>query len=125
KPTIIFSHYGLAEDDMKNNFWFESKPHYALIKNRLDVRKILEKSGKVVAVISGHQHWNRIHVHNNIPYFTVTSLIENFKNDGIPAAAYTIINLNKQQIIVDIQGNDPEKFSFNLTRFSPIWSFIR
>jgi len=113
KPTVIFTHYGLAEDDMKGNFWFESEPHYALIKNRLEVRKILEKSGKVKAVISGHQHWNRMHIHNNIPYFTVTSLIENFNNDGVAAEAHTIVNLTKQQIIVDVQGNDPAKFNFN------------
>lgn len=120
KPTIIFSHYGLAEDDMKGNFWFESESHYALIQNRLEVRKILEKSGRVKAVISGHQHWNRMHVHNNIPYFTVTSLIENFNNDGVAAEAYTIVNLNREQITVDVQGNDPAKFSFNLWQKNPL-----
>lgn len=45
KPVVVFIHYGLAEDDMKGNFWFESEPWYALLYNREVVRKILEESG--------------------------------------------------------------------------------
>lgn len=74
KQVIVFIHYGLAEDDMKGNFWFESELQYALLENRVAVRTILEESGKVKAVLSGNQHWNRMKVQNNIPYFVVTSL---------------------------------------------------
>lgn len=115
KPIIIFIHYSLAEDDMKGNFWFESEPQYALLDNRQDVRKILEKSGKVKAVISGHQHWNRMKVHNNIPYFVVTSLIENFRNDGTPANAHTIVTLDREKIVVDVKGNDPALFEYSFS----------
>ncbi len=113
KPTIVFIHYGLAEDDMKGNFWFESNPHNALLGNREEVRKILEESGKVKAVFNAHQHWNRMHVHNSIPYFTVTSLVENTKNDGIPAEAWTIVNLDENKIEVNIKGNDPVNFDYS------------
>ncbi|HLL61205.1 MAG TPA: metallophosphoesterase, partial [Candidatus Nitrosocosmicus sp.] len=113
KPTIVCIHYGLAEDDMKGNFWFESGSHNALLDNRTEVKQILERSGKVKAVISGHQHWNRMKVENGIPYFVVTSLVENFNNDGIAAEAYTMITLNNRNIIVDVKGNDPALFEFN------------
>lgn len=112
KTVVVFIHYGLAEDDMKGNFWFESKPHYALIENREQIRKLLEESGRVKTVISGHQHWNKIHVHNDIPYFVVTSLTENFKNDGIPSEAYTIVDLDENMITVDVKGNDPARFEY-------------
>lgn len=113
-PAIIFSHYGLAEDDMQGNFWFEKQPHYARLDNRAEVKQILEQSGKVKAVFNAHQHWNRMHIENNIPYFTVTSMTENFNNNGVPTKAYTIVNLNPDKINVDVQGNDPAQWEYKL-----------
>lgn len=112
KPTIIFSHHGLADDDMAGNYYFENNPDAAVIKNRVMVRGILEKSGKVKAVISGHQHWNRMRVHSLIPYFTVTSMVENFNNDGIAAEAYTIVELDGGKIKINVKGNDPAEFGY-------------
>lgn len=112
KPTVVFMHYGLAEDDMQGNFWFENAPEKGLLSNRVQVRKILEDSGKVKAVFTAHQHWNRMHEHAGIPYFTVTSLVENFNNDGIPAEAHTIVNLDKAGIKVEVKGNDPASYQF-------------
>lgn len=112
KPVIVLIHYGLAEDTMIGNFWFESEPQYALLANRQEVKNIFEKSGKVKAVISGHQHWNKMHVENRIPYFVVTSLVENFRNDGTASEAYTIVNLDKDKIIIELNGNDPAKFQY-------------
>lgn len=112
-PTIVFTHYGLAEDDMKGNFWFETAPEKGLIGNRRQIRKILEEHGNVRAVISGHQHWNRMFVHDGIPYFTVTSLVENFKNDSIPSEAHTIVDLEEDKIVVDVRGNDPARFEYS------------
>lgn len=113
KKTVVFTHYGVAEDDLKGNFWFETAPHIAMLGNRKDIRKILEESGKVRAVISAHQHWNRMFVHKGIPYFTVTSLVENFNNDGIPAEAHTIVNLDDDKITIEVKGNDPASFKFS------------
>lgn len=112
KSVVVFVHYGLAEDDMKDNFWFEGEPHHALLENREEIRRILEESKKVKAVISAHQHWNRMHIHNDIPYFTITSLVENLNNDGIPAEAHAIIKLDTNRIEVNIKGNDPKKYNF-------------
>jgi len=112
KPVVVFIHYPLAEDDMKGNFWFETEPQYALLANRVEVRSILESSGKVKAVFSAHQHWNRFHVQNNIPYFVATSPIENFKNQGTVAETYTIVNLDNKGVKVKVVGNDPAEFSY-------------
>jgi len=112
KPCIIFVHYGLADDDMKGNFWFEKDPYHAMLGNRKEIRKILEESGKVKAVISAHQHWNKMHVHNDVPYFTITSMIENTHNDGIASGANTIIELDFEKIIVNVRGNDPVKYVY-------------
>lgn len=112
KPAVVFMHYGLADDDMQGNFWFETAPEKGLLSNRADVRKIFENSGKVKAVFTAHSHWNRVHEHNGIPYFTVTSLVENFNNDGIPAEAHTIVNLGKDKISVEVKGNDPAKYAY-------------
>jgi 3',5'-cyclic AMP phosphodiesterase CpdA len=116
KTTIVFTHYGLADDNMEGNFWFNGEIKHAALGNRGEVRKILEESGRIKAVINAHQHWNRLNEHNGIPYFTITSLVENTNNDGVPAEAFTIVNLTSDSIDVDVRGNDPshQKVEFKL-----------
>ncbi len=106
KPTVVFIHHLLSDQDLTGNIWFEGKPHRSLISNREEVRVILEDSKKVVAVFCGHNHWNRMDIHNGIPYFTIQSLVENFKNAGIPSESYALVNLNKTDISVEVVGND-------------------
>jgi 3',5'-cyclic AMP phosphodiesterase CpdA len=115
KPTVVFTHYGLAEDDMVGNFWFHGEIKHAAIGNREEIRQIFEDSGKVKAVIGAHQHWNRFNQHNGIAYYAVTALIENTKNDGVPAEAYTIVNLDKSKIDVEVRGNDPAHYTFEFS----------
>ena len=110
KPTVVFSHYGIADDSMEGNFWFAENPDHALISNRAHVRACLERSGKVKAVISAHQHWNRMIVHEGIPYVTVTSLVENTRNDGVPAEAFSLVDLDAAGMTLDVRGNDPARF---------------
>jgi len=76
------------------------------------VQSVLEKAVTVKAVISEHQHWNKMHMHHGIPYFTVTSLVENFHNDGITSEVYTMVNLNQKKITLDVRGNDPALFEY-------------
>ena len=51
-------------------------------------------------------------VQNGIPYFVVTSLVENFRNDGTPTEAHTVVTLDEKEIEIDVKGNDPTKFHF-------------
>ena len=39
-------------------------------------------------------------------------LIENFKNDGVPTEAHTIVHLNEEKITINVIGKDPAEFEF-------------
>ena len=52
-----------------------SEKHH-LIKNAKAVRKVLEASGKVRAVVTGHQHGGGHSKVNGIPYYTLRAMVE-------------------------------------------------
>ena len=110
KKCIIFVHYGLADQDLKGNPWFDGRPEACLIKNRIDVRNVIKQSDKVIAVFNGHLHWDKKHVHDSIPYFTIQSIIENEDDKNLPSGAYAIVNIGSKKILVDVRGNYPKKF---------------
>ena len=109
KKCIIFTHRGLAEQDLKENIWFKDNPGWAFIPNRDEIKKILEDSGKVLAVFNGHLHWDKKHIENNIPYFTIQSLIENEEDKGIASEAYASVEIKGDKIDVEIKGNYSKK----------------
>lgn len=100
-PCLIFSHFGIAEDEMIGNWWFENYPEDALLKNRKELKHILNNDENVIAVFTGHQHWNKKIIENNIQYYVIGSLTENINNDGIPDGVYVEVDLleNKIEII--------------------------
>lgn len=110
KDCVVFVHTGLADQDLTGNPWFEGRPDSCLILNRNEIRNILESSGKVKAVFNSHLHWDKMHTHNSIPYFTLQSLVENEDDKGIPSQAYHIVNIENEKISVEIRGNYPKKF---------------
>lgn len=111
KKCVIFNHYGLADQDLTGNPWFEGKPEKSLIMNREEIRNILDKSKKVIAVFNSHLHWNKKDIHNEILYFTIQSLVENEMDKGIASEAYAIVDIKKNKIKVDVKGNYPREFS--------------
>ena len=72
KPVIVFAHQRL---DVSNNHG---------VKNNADVRKILESSGKVLAVMQGHSHQNDLKEIRGIHYCTLVAMVEGsgFENNG-------------------------------------------
>lgn len=110
KKSVVFVHHGLAEQDLTGNPWFEGKPEKCLIKNRKSVRKIFEKSGRVIAVFNSHLHWDKKHAHNSIPYFTIQSLVENEDNKGIASEAYAVVTIKNNKINVSINGRYSKNF---------------
>lgn len=116
KKCIIFVHHGLSEQNLKGNLWFEDRPEYCLVKNRKEIRNILEKSDKVLAVFNSHLHWDKMDLHNSIPYFTLQSLVENENDKGLPSQAFHVVSLNKDKINVEIRGNYPKFFTANLKK---------
>lgn len=97
-PCLVFNHFGIANDSMIGNWWFESCPESALLANRKEVKEILEKSKNIIGVFSGHQHWTKKLAENNINYFIVGSISENNKNDGVPDGVYLEVNIVGEKI---------------------------
>lgn len=113
-PTVVLMHHSASEQDLRDSFWFHDVPHLALVRERRELRAILEESRKVRAVFNGHVHRNHLDVINGIPYVTVQSLIENLDEDapGRPASAYAVATVTESRIVVRVHGNDPAKYQF-------------
>ena len=64
-PVIVFCHQRLEDS---------AEPQH-IVKNAAAVRAVLEKSGKVKGVITGHQHKGGANVVNGIPYYSLRALV--------------------------------------------------
>lgn len=111
RKTLVFMHHALADQDLKGNFWFEGTPDQALVMNRAEVRKIFEKSGKVIGVFNGHLHWNNMTVHNGIPYFTIQSCVEDVNSNGQPSKCYAMVTVEGSEVSVEVHGADSARFA--------------
>ena len=78
EPAIVFVHQQLDG----------SGAYY--VKNAAQVREVLEKSGKVIAVLQGHRHEGGFSTINGIPYFTFKGLIE---GAGPWNSSYSIVDV--------------------------------
>jgi predicted phosphodiesterase len=114
-PVIVLMHHSASEQDLEDSFWFKGLSHLALVKERAELRSILEKSGKVRVVFNGHVHRNHLDVIAGIPYVTIQSLIENLDEDapGRPAAAHALATITDSRIVVRVHGNDPARYQFD------------
>jgi predicted phosphodiesterase len=115
-PTVVFMHHSASEQDLSDSFWFKNLEHLALVKERADLRSILEASGKVRVVFNGHVHRNHLDVIRGIPYVTIQSLIENLDEDapGRPAAAYAVATLAPGRTTIRVHGNDPARYQIEV-----------
>lgn len=78
KPVIVFAHQRL---DVSN--------HYG-VKNNAQVRKVLEASGRVLAVFQGHSHQNDLKQIGGIHYCTLVAMIE---GSGAENNGYSLMEL--------------------------------
>ncbi len=117
-PTIVLMHHAASEMKLDGNRWFDGRPHLARIVQRRETRRIIEASGKVIAVFNGHVHWNHLDIINGIPYITLQSLVENLDEDapGRPAAAYAVCDLNDRRLIITIHGAETLRYQLELPR---------
>jgi 3',5'-cyclic AMP phosphodiesterase CpdA len=115
-PCVVFMHHSASEQDLGDSRWFAGRSHLALVKERADLRRIFEESGKVKCIFNGHVHRNHFDVIRGIPYVTQQSLIENLDDDapGTPAAAHAIVTLARERIVVRVEGNDPARYQVEL-----------
>ncbi|MFV0294758.1 MAG: HAD-IIA family hydrolase [Hyphomicrobiaceae bacterium] len=105
-PTIMFSHVPLGNGSMTSNYWFANNPEHAAYPNAQAARDIIEASGKVVACIAGHVHWNSLNRVNAIPHITVQSLTESFTTNGKAAGAWATLEIG-DKIHWQTYGRDP------------------
>jgi 3',5'-cyclic-AMP phosphodiesterase len=111
-PTVVLMHHSATEQDVEDSRWWPGRAHLALVKERTELRRVLEASGRVKAVFNGHLHWNHFDLLGGIPYVTVQSLIENLDDDapGRPAAAHAVVQLAERGMKVRVRGNDPARY---------------
>lgn len=87
---IVYSHFPIDDQDLSQNYyWPENPEERAFPLGYREVRWILEKSEKVIAVFSGHTHFSHRITIWGIEYFTVGSFAENDGN-GKPTREYSI-----------------------------------
>jgi 3',5'-cyclic AMP phosphodiesterase CpdA len=111
-PAVVFMHHSASDQSLDDSRWWPGRSHVALVKERAELRRLLEESGRVRAVFNGHLHWNHLDLIHGIPYVTVQSLIENLDDDapGRPAAAHAVVRLSEERMIVRVAGNDPARY---------------
>lgn len=117
-PVVVLMHHSASEQELEDSFWFAGRAHLALVKERAELRAILEESGKVRVVFNGHVHRNHLDLIRGIPYVTVQSLIENLDEDapGRPASACTIASLEDERTTIRVLGNDPARYQIEHPR---------
>jgi Icc protein len=117
RPAVVLMHHSASEQQLHDSRWFAKRPDLALVKERRELRRIFEESGRVKAVFNGHVHRNHLDVINGIAYVTFQSVIENVDDDapGRPAAAYGVVRLTQERIVVRVEGNDPARYQLELT----------
>lgn len=94
-PVIVFCHQRLEDS---------AEPRH-LVRNANAVRALIEASGKVKAVITGHQHRGAYRVLNGIPYYSLRALVcdsgegaNSFAEAAIyPSGAFTVTGWRRAQ----------------------------
>lgn len=84
KPVIVFTHQRL---DVSNDHG---------VKNNMDVRKVLEASGRVLAVFQGHSHLNDLKEIGGIHYCTLVAMVE---GSGAENNGYSLMEIESSGTI--------------------------
>ena len=79
KPCVAFVHQRLDDD---------GKPH--TVKTAPEIRRLLEKSGKVIAVFNGHDHKGGYKRIGGIHYVTMRAMVE---GPGMENNAYSLVRI--------------------------------
>lgn len=104
-PVLVFLHCPVDEQDLFENYYFEKQPERCFLKDCAEFRSLLERSGKVKLVISGHAHQNNINEFAGIHYVTVQSLVENMTKTGkTPSESYSVVTLTEREIRIEVLG---------------------
>jgi 3',5'-cyclic-AMP phosphodiesterase len=110
-PCLVFCHHPLDEQSVGGHRYFAARPDLAGVQNRADVRAVLERSGRVHAVFTGHMHWSRATRVEAIRYITLGSLVDRSYTEE-PSGAFACVTVSPGAIDVRIAGHAPAHFLF-------------
>jgi 3',5'-cyclic AMP phosphodiesterase CpdA len=112
RPTIVFCHHPLDEQDPGRHWYFADHPDHALAGNRERARRVLAASGRVRAVFNGHMHLNTVEVIDGIPYITVMSLVDSKMTNGPSGCFAEIVLTDAGAVEVRLRGQLPMAVAF-------------
>lgn len=85
RPVVVFAHQRL---DVSNQYG---------VRNASEVRRALERSGRVVAVLQGHSHQNDYREIGGIHYATLVAMVE---GSGTASSGYSLMDVDPDGGIV-------------------------
>jgi 3',5'-cyclic AMP phosphodiesterase CpdA len=104
RPCVACCHHPLDEQPLQGHRYFESRPHLAGVRERAEVRDVLERAGNVRAVFAGHMHWTRLTQIGTIPHITLASLVDCAYTDGEPGRTYALVEIDRARVDVRVVG---------------------
>ena len=120
-PSVVFSHMPVDTGSMVGNYYFERRfAHGEQHRNASLARDLIEDSEKVIAVVSGHVHWNQLHFMDGIPHFTLQSLSETFTTHPHAAGSWALLTLG-DTVELEVFGRDPVMYRMPVKNASHHW----
>jgi len=110
-PLVVCCHHPLDEQDLRGNRYFAADQDLARVGNRNQIRTLLDRADRVLAVFAGHLHCTRAHVIRGIPYVTLGSLVDAGYTDGEPCGAFATVTVG-DGIHIRVAGRRPASFHF-------------
>lgn len=89
KPTVVFIHHPLVSPGL-------GKEHYR-VRNAKEVIRILEESGNVIAVFTGHYHEGMAVQRKNIFHYTLRAMVEGTFPEG---NSFAIVEIDEMMRIM-------------------------
>ena len=103
--TVVYCHFPMDNQNMDQNYYFKDYPERASLANKYFVGEVLKKSGKVVAVFSGHTHFFSQQTVDGIIHCTVPSFSENNGNHQ-PSGKYAVATLEGKEVRIAIKQSE-------------------
>lgn len=89
-PCVVFCHHPL--------FAYVKNDHRYHVMNYLEVRRLLEDSGKVAAVFNGHMHEEMFHEINEIQYLAMNSMLE---GTFVQRNCFYVVEISASGLVID------------------------
>ncbi len=121
-PSVIFLHAPLIRSCMRGNYYFERSEVNAGYTgdNSTKALDIIESSGKVILVVSGHTHWFDLHCSDGVHHVTIPSATESFMHPSEPGEAWASISID-EEISIETFGKRKYRMELPLRELGRHW----